>query len=114
MRESQNLFMTGAEARALATAGTVAVPRGDMPFTGRPLRAVPGVPEIGGGAMGSGNAANVPDNTPGLPPETAIEITLGEAIDAGLFGNRKYDAVRKGLQRDDHAPQPVGRREPEP
>lgn len=110
VRESQNILMTGAEARALATAGTVAVPRGDMPFTGDRYRDVPDVPAIGGGRMGSGKGATVPDIPRGGPPGRPDAVTIKEAIDAGWFGDRDYEAVRKQLQRDSNAPSRIGKR----
>ena len=46
-------------------------------------------------------------------PRTARADGRGDgrrAVDAGVFGRRSYEAVRKAFQRDSNAPSPVGKR----
>ncbi len=49
--------------------------------------------------MGSQNGADVPDNPGQLPLAQTVEVTVAEAVAAGVFGRRSYEAVRKVLPR---------------
>ncbi len=103
VRETQGAYLTPAEARALAQAGTMKTWRDEA-------ERVPDVPQINTGSMGSGNTGNVPDNPGQVPPSGPARITLPEAVEAGWFGDRNYEAVRKQLRRDNNAPSPAGKR----
>lgn len=92
VRETQAVFMTAAEARALATAGTVGVPRSDMPF----IQRVPGTAEL--------VPSVAPDLGPSLGPGTPAvpgpgRVTLREWAQAGMTA-LSLDALRKASQRD--------------
>jgi hypothetical protein len=104
VKESQNIFMSGAEARALATAGVRGVARSDMPFIPRPDGTVPDDPDDDRPAIEAGQGPDTRvKGTPGPPPG----ITLDDAVAAGIFGRRSVGAVKKKFQRDDDAPSPV-------
>lgn len=106
VRETQGVLVTGQQAQKLAMAGT--------PTTWRELaETVPDVPGIEGGAYGHVTDLIVPDLLGPDGPLAAVrtlEVTLPEAVEAGLFGRRRYEAVRKQFQRDDDAPSPTGKR----
>jgi hypothetical protein len=95
VRETQAAYLTGAQARGFATAGTVAVPRGDMPFTA-------GLgPVLGRGQVDVGPDLGIGIDRPlnVLGPQGAV--TLREAVDAGLFPT--LDSARKAAWRYDFA-----------
>jgi len=94
------------DCRAFATAGTVAIPRADMPFvTHRSIVPVP----VTAGALphGAPDQPNVlvTSPTPTRPPGT---VTLREAVEAGMFGNRSLVAVRRERGRHPSFPAEVG------
>jgi hypothetical protein len=93
VRETQAVYTTAAERRALALAGEIGVPRSDMPFVGR----VPGTPELtpvpGPGqpfVPGTGTAPLLPSG----------RVTLRQAIDDGVITTLNLEALRKASQRD--------------
>ena len=100
VKESQNLYMTGAEARRLAVSGTKARPRDDMPYMGH----VSSVPSDAGSAI---EAAQGRDSSEMRHPAPPAGITIDEAVGAGIFGDRKPGAVKKQILRDSNAPSPV-------
>ncbi len=107
--ETQGTWMTGLEARRIAVAGTVAVPRGDMPFIGR-RAAVPDVPSHDDRrAIEASDLEDVPGHRDAPGPARPPEITYTEAI--GKWGmSANAEAVRRQLRRDSNAPAPVGKR----
>jgi hypothetical protein len=94
VRETQSAFGTGREARDLAMAGTVAVPRPDMPCVGLPA-GVPGQLAIGS-ATGPDHGF-VSDAPPLVPLGPVGAVTLKEAFAAGLFPT--LEAAQKASQR---------------
>lgn len=111
--EVQGAYVTGAQARDYATSGIVAVPRDDMPCVGglapvgTPERAAQDVPDRTAiGAQGP-DLHIVPDSPRPVPP--APRVTIADAVAEGISGP-SVEAVRKALQRDTRAPEPVGRR----
>jgi hypothetical protein len=100
VRETQGAYLTGRQARDFALAGTIAVPRLDMPCVTR-VSGVPPGKELA--LVGSDEPMSVGRPTPGPPT-----VTLREAVNAGLFPS--VDAVRKRQQRDETFPRPVGSR----
>lgn len=112
--ETQGTWMTGAEARWLSMAGTVAEPRHDMPYIGKKSDAGNGtVPVVLShpteGAMGASEQGNVPGHQVRGTPVPPPGITIAEARLKGLTGSASSEAVRKQLRRDGAAPAPVGR-----
>jgi hypothetical protein len=101
VRELQAVLMTPEEKRWLATAGTVAEPRWDMPLIGKP---VPSVPTSDRPAIDAGEGRDCPVSA---APPTPPGITLAEAAEAGIFGHAKASAIKKRLQRDPEAPSPI-------
>ena len=100
VREVQGAFLTGAQARAFATAGTIAVPRADMP-----LVAVPGPGQLPDDGAEQPSVLGHGPVVPALPGA----VTLSEAVRAGVF--RSLEAVRKERQRYREVfPAPVGQR----
>src|SRR5262249_36852658 len=83
-----------------ATAGTVAVPRPDMPFT-------LAVPARGGVQIPRADQPKVPGHQALVPPAPPNAVTLAEAVDAGLLTS--LAAARKAAQRPGF-PAPVGKR----
>jgi hypothetical protein len=99
VRETQGAFLTGAQARELAVAGTVAVPPHDMPcVTGVPVPVSGDQSRQVASDQGIvvGHAALLPARPPGA-------VTLQEAVNAQLFPS--IAAARKYAQRK---LQPVG------
>jgi hypothetical protein len=103
VRETQGAFVSAKDARAYAISGIVAVPRPDMPFTGRRLTVAdvtaienlgPDLPNV----AGNGHPATLP---PGA-------VSLSDAVEAGVL-HAKLTAVRRASLRPGF-PQPVGRR----
>jgi hypothetical protein len=112
VREFQVAYITEEEARAFATAGTVAVPRHDMPCVGgmSPIAAtVPAVADIAGELTQGPDLQEVSlsHGHPSLSPGGAA--TLGELVHAGVIP-RTLTAAQKNSTRDPDHPQPVGRR----
>ena len=116
--EVQGAYVTGAQARAYATSGVVAVPRDDMPCVGglapvgTPERAAQDVPDMTA-IEGNGSDLGIARDSPG-PVPLSPRITIREALAEGISGP-SYDAVRKALlperQRPGVSPpQPVGTR----
>ena len=108
VREVPGAYMTGQEARDFALAGTIAVPRQDMPLIDPTRVLVPAgahesLPRSPDQPVDVGQAPVVPLIRPGV-------VTLSEAVTAGVFGDRSLAAVRKALQRATDAPEPVGTR----
>lgn len=99
VREVQGAYLTGEQAREFALAGTVAVPRYDMPCVTSiapvPVPAIERAPSAEQGIV-LGHAPVVPD-----------AVTLREATDAGLFPS--IAAARKAAQR--HSFTVVGERD---
>jgi hypothetical protein len=93
VRETQAAFMTGRQARELALAGTVAVPRPDMPCVGLPA-GVPDLPAIGSAGPDHAFVSGQPPFVPLGPPGA---VTLREAFAAGLFPT--LEAAQKASQR---------------
>jgi hypothetical protein len=106
--ETQSTWMTGAEARNLATGGTAAVPRDDMPYVGR-RAAVPDVLADDARAIGGPGRGDVLGRRVAPAPAGPPCVTLAEASAAGITGTAAVAAVRKQLQRDSRAPAPVGK-----
>jgi hypothetical protein len=110
----QGAFVTGAQARAYATSGTVAEPPDDMPCVGgiapigTPERAAQDVQDTPPPIEGPPDLRVVRDSPGQLPPTP--EITIPQAIAEGISGPT-YDAVRKALRRyAGPKPEPLGRR----
>lgn len=103
VRETQGTYLTGEEARKLAVAGDPADWR-------EWALDVPDVPGISAFPYGHVRGPDVPDSAGPLAVARTLDVTLAEAIDAGLFGHRRYEAVRKQLQRDPDAPSSTGKR----
>jgi hypothetical protein len=107
--ETQAIWMTGAEARRLALAGTVADPIYDMPYVGRKA-AVPHVPSQSGvRAIEAPEQGNVPGTSAFPGPVRPPGLTLAAALGAGLCGTANKEQVRRQLRRDSCAPAPVGK-----
>ena len=100
VKESQNIYMTGAEARRLAISGTRAMARDDMPYIGD----VPNVPSDDDPAI---EAAQEQDSGEMGQPAPPPGITIDEAVAEGIFGDRKAGAVKKQILRDSNAPSPL-------
>ena len=100
VKESQNLYMTGAEARRLAISGTRAIPRSDMPYMGDVANVVSHMEA----AIEQGEEDETAPKRDIPPPQG---ITVDEAVAAGIFGSRKAPAVKKQILRDSNAPSPV-------
>jgi hypothetical protein len=100
VRETQGAWLTGAEARRIATAGTVAVPRSDMPFTGAvtPLAAT----QIPGPDQEMSHIGGLP-----VTPAQPGWVSLAEAAEGGLFPS--LAAARRASHRPGF-PAPVGKR----
>jgi hypothetical protein len=130
--EIQAAFMTGAEARAWATAGVIASAAGDMPCLGIEGTLAPlGTPEraaqeASGTARklalrlvpDSGQVADTGESGPDVPasrghmpalPPPPEPLTIAELVDREITGPTP-DAVKKQMQRDRAAGKPV----PEP
>jgi hypothetical protein len=109
--EVQGAYVTGAQARQYAMSGVVAVPRSDMPCVGglapvgTPERAAQDVPDIPA-INGHGPDLHIVRDSPGHPPLAPPQITIPDAIEAGISGPT-YDAVRKALARDRGKGKPV-------
>jgi hypothetical protein len=82
VRETQGAYMTGRQARDFAVAGTVAVPRPDMPCVAIPA-GVPDMPALD--AAAGPDHGFVTANPPLVPLGPAGAVTLKEAFAAGLF-----------------------------
>lgn len=92
VRETQGAYFTGQQARDFALAGTVGVPRPDMPcVTG--IGPVPPRPQLG--TSGADLPVDLRQPPPVLSPGGSV--TLREAVGAGLFVS--LDAARKAAQR---------------
>ena len=106
--ETQSTWVTGLEARRLSQAGTVAVPRWDMPFIGK-RGAVSHVPSHDDHrAIEGSDLEDVPGHRAAPGPARPPEITYSEAIAKwGMTANA--EAVRKQLRRDPAAPAPLGK-----
>lgn len=105
--EVQGAYLTGAQARAYATSGVVAVPRSDMPCVGglapigTPERAAQDVPDMNAIEGNTPDLRIVPDiPRPALPPP---RITIVEAVAEGISGP-SVEAVRKALRPDRQRP----------
>jgi hypothetical protein len=114
--EVQGAYVTGAQARAYATSGIVAVPRDDMPCVGglapmgTPERAAQDVTDIAA-IDGNGPDLHIVRNSPELSPPPPTRITIPDAVAEGISGPT-YDAVRIALRRARKqglaVPEPVG------
>jgi hypothetical protein len=105
VRETQAAFLTGREARDFATAGTVAIPRADMPFTAG-IGPVTGREQI---TETRADRAFVTANPVPVTAGAAAAVTLAEAIDAELLP-MSLSAVRQARHRDDSFPPVAGMR----
>lgn len=92
VREIQGAYLTGEQAREFATAGTVAIPRPDMPCVSS-VGPVPVRTAIENSGAEQGIVLGQVPVVQGPP----AAVTLREAVNAGLF--RSVDAARKTAQR---------------
>jgi hypothetical protein len=100
VRETQGAFLTGAEARELATAGTVAIPPSGMPgiTTRVPVSVGAGHPVLT--AHEGPDQAFVIGQAPVVPSSPGM-VTLREAAEAGMFPSKAAAhkaALRAGLE----------------
>ena len=105
VRETQAAFLTGREACDFATAGTVAIPRADMPFTAG-LSPVTGPERIAETGPDRGFVTGNPVSVTAGP---TVAVTLAEAIDAELLP-MSLAAVRQARHRDGSFPPVAGMR----
>ena len=105
VRETQAAFLTGREACDFATAGTVAIPRADMPFTAG-LSPVTGPERIAETGPDRGFVTGNPVSVTAGP---TVAVTLAEAVDAELLP-MSLAAVRQARHRDDSFPAVAGMR----
>jgi hypothetical protein len=103
VREVQSVYMTEEEARAFATAGTVAVPRHDMPCIGG-MSPVSVVRDIRGELTQGPDLGFVADNGPRTPPPGSA--TLRELVAAGVI-QRTVIAAQRNSTRDPAHPKPL-------
>ena len=102
VQAAQGIFMTAAEARALALSGTVSALPWDMPGV---VRATGDTAE----RLGIESGPDQPIATVSGPLPIA-PVSLREAVDAGLFGGRRLAAARTLRHRyRETFPRPVGR-----
>jgi hypothetical protein len=106
VREMQGALWDEEDARAFATAGTVAIPRHDMPFVNR--RAVVPV-SVTAGALPHGGSDQADVTVTPIPARPLGTVTLREAVEAGVFGHRSLAAVRKERARQPVFPAEVGK-----
>ena len=110
VRETQVGFLTGREARAFATAGTVGLPRADMPFvtSAGPVAGAITDPAADGletvSNPRSGQALTVCGES-----VTPVPVSLAEAVAAGIVRGTKR-ALQMDRWRDPAFPQPVDHR----
>jgi len=118
VRETQVGFLTGREARAFATAGTVGLPRADMPFvtSAGPVSGAVTDPAADGVVnVSNPSSGDVLTAVRGMPaaPVTAgpgpVPVSLTEAVAAGLVRGTKR-ALQMDRWRDPAFPAPVGYR----
>ena len=102
VRETQGVLVTGQEAQKLALAGEPA------DWSAWALE-VPDVPGIEAFPYVQVTGADVPEMAGPLAAVRSLDVTLPDAVEAGLFGHRRYEAVRKQFQRDSDAPSPTGK-----
>jgi hypothetical protein len=103
VRETQGVLITGTEAQELSVAGAPA-------SWAEWALDVPDVPGMEAFPYAHVRGADVPDIEASPTALRALGVTLAEAVEAGLFGHRRYEAVRKQFQRDGDAPSPTGKR----
>jgi hypothetical protein len=104
VREFQVAYITEEEAREFATAGTVAIPRHDMPCIGG-MSPVAVVPDTAGELAQGSDLQIVPDMVlgPAAPPGSA---TLRELVIAGVIP-RTVIAAQRNSTRDPEHPKPL-------
>src|ERR1039458_8140000 len=105
VRETQAAYLTGRQACDFATAGTVAIPRADMPFTAG-LSPVTGPERIAETGPDRGFVTGNPVSVTAGP---TVAVTLAEAVDAELLP-MSLAAVRQARHRDDSFPAVAGMR----
>ena len=103
VREFQVGYIDEEEARAFAVAGTVAIPRCDMPCIGG-VSPVAVVPDIAGELTRGPDLGNVLDNGPRTPPPGSA--TLREMVAAGVIP-RTVTAAQRNSTRDPAHPEPL-------
>jgi hypothetical protein len=104
VREFQVAYITEEEAREFATAGSVAIPRHDMPCIGG-MSPVAVVPDTAGELAQGSDLQIVPDMVlgPAAPPGSA---TLRELVIAGVIP-RTVIAAQRNSTRDPEHPKPL-------
>src|ERR1019366_1279968 len=105
VRETQGAYLTGRQARDFATAGTVAIPRPDMPFTAG-LGPVTGREQI---AETGADRRFVTGNPVPVIAGPSAAVTLAEAVDAQLI-RMSLAALRQARHRDESFPAVAGMR----
>ncbi len=107
VRTAQVAYLTGAEARQLATAGRLAACPDDMPYAGRPLpETVTQQVTSSGSDLGNETASGPPEPHAISVPEP---LGLAAACAAGIVP-KKVAAARNDRHRDkEHYPKPVAR-----
>jgi hypothetical protein len=106
VREFQMAYVTEEEARAFATAGTVAIPRHDMPCIGG-MSPVPVVSEPAPMLTGGSDLGELSESLRPEPLYPAGSATLEEMIAAGVI-RRTLAAARKASTRESEHPKPLG------
>jgi hypothetical protein len=105
VRECQGILMTAAEARELATSGTVSLLPSGMPGAPRATGDTALRPALGSSA--DLRNATVSANPGPLP--VSGWVSLREAVEAGLMPGLKIAGARTARHRDEGFPAPVGR-----
>jgi hypothetical protein len=105
VRETQAAYLTGRQARDFATAGTVAIPRPDMPFTAG-LGPVTEREQIAETGLDRGFVTGNPVPVTAGP---SAAVTLAEAVDAQLI-RMSLAALRQARHRDESFPAVAGMR----
>jgi hypothetical protein len=102
VREMQGALWDEEDCRAFATAGTVAIPRADMPFVTHRVPAVVG--QTAASAIEAPDQGKVVQHEALPPLRDPGTVTLKEAVEAGMWPT--IHAARQAKQR--HKPTPVG------
>jgi hypothetical protein len=105
VRECQGVLMTAAEARELATSGTVSLLPSGMPGARHATAETAAVAAID---SGPGLRDATAPAAPGPMPVSGY-VTLRETVDAGILGGLKLAGARTARHRDPSFPRALGR-----